>query len=151
MTVSVNGMRILVTGASGYIGGRLVPALLDDGHDVVCLARSVDRLRDAPWRGRVDVMKGDVLDGASLRTAMAGVEVAYYLVHALTQRDFEDRDRQAAETFAVAAKDAGVPRIVYLGGLSPGDAELSPHLRSRAEVGEILLASGVPTICCAPR
>ncbi|MFD0367033.1 SDR family oxidoreductase [Streptomyces sp. NPDC059071] len=143
------GARCLVTGASGYIGGRLVPELLDSGHRVRCLARHPDKLRDFPWAGRAETVRGDVTDAASLRPALDGVDVAYYLVHSMSSTpDFEDRDRLAARTFAAEARAAGVRRIVYLGGLTPRgvpDDELSPHLRSRTEVGRILLDSGVPT------
>ncbi|MFF3504498.1 SDR family oxidoreductase [Streptomyces sp. NPDC003247] len=139
----------LVTGATGYIGGRLVPELLAAGHRVRCLARSPGRLRDHPWAGRAEVVRGDVTDAASVADAMRGVDVAYYLVHALgTGDDFEATDRRAARIFGERARAAGVRRVVYLGGLTPADVperELSPHLRSRAEVGRILLASGVPT------
>ncbi|MFE3761640.1 SDR family oxidoreductase [Streptomyces sp. NPDC059104] len=145
----MTGPHCLVTGATGYIGGRLVPELLDTGHRVRCMARSPERLRDHPWAGRAEVVRGDVTDPASLAAALRGIDVAYYLVHALgTGHGFEDRDRAAARTFAEEARAAGVRRIVYLGGLVPADVPreaLSPHLRSRAEVGEILLASGVPT------
>ncbi|GLV82024.1 NAD(P)-dependent oxidoreductase [Streptomyces lavendulae subsp. lavendulae] len=145
----MTGPHCLVTGATGYIGGRLVPELLDSGHRVRCMARSPERLRDHPWAGRAEVVRGDVTDPASLAEALRGIDVAYYLVHALgTGHGFEDRDRAAARTFAEEARAAGVRRIVYLGGLVPADVPreaLSPHLRSRAEVGEILLASGVPT------
>ncbi|MET7637193.1 SDR family oxidoreductase [Streptomyces sp. NPDC005438] len=141
--------RCLVTGATGYLGGRLVPELLDAGYRVRCLARSPEKLRDHPWAGRVEVVRGDVTDGESVRDAMEGVDVAYYLVHALgSGRDFEATDRAAARTFGDACRAAGVRRLVYLGGLTPAgvpDRELSPHLRSRAEVGRILLDSGVPT------
>ncbi|MFI8189215.1 SDR family oxidoreductase [Streptomyces sp. NPDC085946] len=141
--------RCLVTGATGYIGGRLVPELLAAGHRVRCLARSPERLRDHPWAGEAEVVRGDVTDAPSVAAAMDGVDVAYYLVHALgTGRDFEETDRRAARIFARAAREAGVRRIVYLGGLTPAgvpERELSPHLRSRAEVGRILLDSGVPT------
>ncbi|MFD5109471.1 SDR family oxidoreductase [Streptomyces cinereoruber] len=139
----------LVTGAGGYIGGRLVPELLDTGRSVRCLARTPANLRDYPWADRVEVVKGDVTDAATLRPAFEGVEVAYYLVHSLgSGHDFEETDRRAARTFAEEARAAGVRRIVYLGGLTPQgvpERELSPHLRSRAEVGRILLDSGVPT------
>ncbi|MFC7924669.1 SDR family oxidoreductase [Streptomyces cinereoruber] len=139
----------LVTGAGGYIGGRLVPELLDAGHRVRCLARTPANLRDHPWAGRAEVVRGDVTDAATLKPAFEGVEVAYYLVHSLgSGRDFEEEDRRAARTFAEEARAAGVRRIVYLGGLTPQgvpERELSPHLRSRAEVGRILLDSGVPT------
>lgn len=143
-------LRCLVTGATGYIGGRLVPELLVAGHRVRCLARTPSKLRDQPWAGRVETVRGDVTDRESLRTALEGVQVAYYLVHALgTGRSFEETDRRAARFFAEEARAAGVRRIVYLGGLTPAgvvEHRLSPHLRSRAEVGRILLASGVPTV-----
>ncbi|MET9764616.1 SDR family oxidoreductase [Streptomyces sp. NPDC006372] len=139
----------LVTGASGYIGGRLVPELLDAGHRVRCLARTPDKLRDHPWAGRVEIVRGDVTDAGSVARAMAGADVAYYLVHALgTGDDFERTDRAAARVFGEQARRSGVRRLVYLGGLTPAgvpEARLSPHLRSRTEVGRILLDSGVPT------
>ncbi|MFI1980387.1 SDR family oxidoreductase [Streptomyces wedmorensis] len=139
----------LVTGAGGYIGGRLVPELLGAGHRVRCLARTPSHLRDHPWADRVDVVRGDVTDADSLRPAFRDVEVAYYLVHSMgSGHGFEETDRIAARTFAREARAAGVRRIVYLGGLTPAgvpEQELSPHLRSRAEVGRILLDSGVPT------
>ncbi|MEU9362692.1 SDR family oxidoreductase [Streptomyces sp. NPDC048301] len=143
------GLRCLVTGASGYIGGRLVPELLEAGHRVRCLARTPEKLRDHPWAGEAEVVKGDVTDAESLDAAMRDIDVAYYLVHALgSGPDFEKTDREAARVFGERAKAAGVGRIVYLGGLTPSDVDerdLSPHLRSRAEVGRILLGSGVPT------
>ncbi|MET9431603.1 MULTISPECIES: SDR family oxidoreductase [unclassified Streptomyces] len=139
----------LVTGATGYIGGRLVPELLAAGHRVRCLARSPGKLRDLPWADRVEVVRGDVTDEESVREAMRGVDVAYYLVHALgSGPDFESTDRTAARIFGRCARGAGVRRLVYLGGLTPAgvpERALSPHLRSRAEVGRILLDSGVPT------
>ncbi len=140
-------MRALVTGATGYLGGRLVPRLLEEGCAVRVLARSPDRLRDVPWLAKAEVAAGDVLAGASLRAALDGIDVAYYLVHSMTAagRGFEATDRRGAANFAAEAARAGVRRLVYLGGLSPAGEELSPHLRSRREVGEILLASGVPT------
>lgn len=140
-------MRCLVTGATGYLGGRLVPRLLDEGYEVRVLARAPERLRDVPWFSAVEVARGDVLDVESLRTALRDVDVAYYLVHSMTAagRGFEATDRQAAANFATEAGRASVRRLVYLGGLSPATGELSPHLRSRREVGDILLASGVPT------
>ncbi len=142
-------LRCLVTGATGYIGGRLVPALLQAGHQVRCLVRTPRKLRDYPWAGRVEIEQGDVVDAASVRAAMEGMDVAYYLVHALgSGRGFEETDRRAARIFGEQARAAGLRRIVYLGGLTPAgvpERELSPHLRSRAEVGRILLDSGVPT------
>ncbi|HEY8979699.1 MAG TPA: SDR family oxidoreductase [Streptomyces sp.] len=142
-------LTCLVTGAGGYIGGRLVPELLDAGHRVRCLVRTPDRLRDQPWADRVEIVQGDATDRDSVGRAMAGADVAYYLVHALgSGRDFERTDRQAAQVFGEQARRAGVRRLVYLGGLTPPgvpEHDLSPHLRSRAEVGRILLGSGVPT------
>ncbi|MER5766385.1 SDR family oxidoreductase [Streptomyces sp. NPDC001985] len=141
-------LTCLVTGATGYIGGRLVPELLAAGHRVRALARTPAKLRDHPWAKDVEIVRGDVLDPASLREAMRGVDVAYYLVHALgTGSRFEETDREAARNFAEQAADAGVGRIVYLGGLTPEGVpshRLSPHLRSRAEVGRVFLDAPVP-------
>ncbi|WP_351235784.1 SDR family oxidoreductase [Streptomyces sp. NPDC002133] len=141
-------LRCLVTGATGYIGGRLVPELLDAGHRVRCMARSPEKLRDHPWAGRAEVVRGDVTDAESVGAALRDVDVAYYLVHALrTGPGFEETDRKAARVFTEEARAAGVRRIVYLGGLTPADvpeSELSPHLRSRAEVGRIFLRADVP-------
>jgi uncharacterized protein YbjT (DUF2867 family) len=133
-------MRCLVTGATGYVGGRLVPRLLAAGHRVRCLSRDPARLRDVPWAGAVEVVRGDVAE--PLDAAMDGVDVAYYLVHSLGRPDFEAVDRAGAGNFAAAARRAGVGRIVYLGG----PAGSSAHLRSRTEVAGILLDSGVPTV-----
>lgn len=140
-------MRCLVTGATGYIGGRLAPRLLAEGHTVRCLARKAGRLRDVPWAGQAEITEGDLRKPDTLPAAFAGVDVAYYLVHSLGQAGFEAADREAATNFARAARAAGVRRIVYLGGPEPAaDRGVpSPHLRSRAEVGRILLDSGVPT------
>ncbi|MEU8155866.1 SDR family oxidoreductase [Micromonospora sp. NPDC048986] len=140
-------MRCLVTGATGYIGGRLTPLLLADGHTVRCLARKAVRLRDVPWASAAEIVEGDLSRPETLTAAFADVDVAYFLVHSLGRSDFEAADRTAATNFAAAARAAGVRRIVYLGGPEPAsDAEVpSPHLRSRAEVGRILLESGVPT------
>jgi uncharacterized protein YbjT (DUF2867 family) len=140
-------MRSLVTGATGYIGGRLVPRLLAEGHTVRCLSRSSGKLRDVPWAADVEIASGDLSDPGSLAGAFDGVDVAYYLVHSLGQPGFEAADRTAAQAFAAAAAAAGVRRIVYLGGPDPpADGQASAHLRSRAEVGRILLDSGVPTV-----
>jgi len=140
-------LRCLVTGASGYIGGRLVPELLAAGYAVRCMARDPGKLADRPWSDDVEVAAADAIDASAVRRALEGIDVAYYLIHSLgAGATFERRDREAAEIFAGAARSAGVSRIVYLGGIVSGDAgRLSPHLRSRGEVGGILLASGVPT------
>jgi uncharacterized protein YbjT (DUF2867 family) len=137
----------LVTGATGYIGGRLVPELLAAGYRVRVMARRPESLRDHPWAGDVEIVQADASDQSSLAGAMDGVDVAYYLIHALSTQGFERTDRETARTFGTAAREAGVGRIVYLGGLAPDvpARDLSPHLRSRQEVGEILLACGVPT------
>ncbi|WP_026361165.1 SDR family oxidoreductase [Amycolatopsis nigrescens] len=137
-------MRCLVAGATGYLGGRLVPALLADGHAVRCLARDPAKLRDVPWAGEVEVVRGDVLDEHAMAEATKGVDVLYYLVHSLAERGFAEVDRRGALITAQAARAAGVGRIVYLGGLRPPGEELSEHLASRTEVGEIFLRSGVP-------
>ncbi|MGV0716224.1 NAD(P)H-binding protein [Mycolicibacterium sp. XJ662] len=140
-------IRCLVTGATGYIGGRLVPSLLERGHSVRALARNPDKLADVPWRDRVDVARGDLEDTASLRTAFDGADVVYYLVHSMgTTSDFVAAEAAAARNVVAAAADSGVRRLVYLGGLHPSGAELSPHLRSRTAVGEILIDSGIETV-----
>ncbi len=134
----------LVTGATGYVGGRLVPELLAAGYRVRCLVRGSGRLRDHPWVEDVEVIEGDASDKDALDRAMGDVSVAYYLIHALGASSFEARDRETARAFVTAAERASVDRLVYLGGLTPTDAGLSPHLRSRAEVGQIMLSSSVP-------
>lgn len=128
-------MRVLVTGATGYVGGRLLPVLLDAGHEVRALARNPDRA-DVPEG--VELVKGDVVSGEGLAAALDGVDVAYYLVHSMGRgsgRDFAEQDRRAARTFGEAARDAGVSRVIYLGGLEGDESE---HLRSRHEVAELL-------------
>ncbi|MBM7504375.1 SDR family oxidoreductase [Agromyces aurantiacus] len=140
-------MRILVTGATGYIGGRLVPRLIDAGHDVRVIVRRPERLRDVPWAADVEVVEGDLTDAAAVDRATSEIDVVYYLVHSMGGRgSFEDVEERIARNVASAAKSNGVHRIVYLGGLHPEGGTLSRHLRSRVRVGEILLASGVPTI-----
>ena len=137
---------ILLTGATGYIGGRLLPLLVREGFRVRCLARNPDNLRSRVPDG-VEVVRGDVLDADSVRSAMEGVTVAYFLVHALgSAGHFEDQETRGATNFARAAAEAGVERIIYLGGLGDESIALSPHLRSRHAVGRILRDSGVPVI-----
>lgn len=136
---------VLVTGATGYIGGRLVPRLLESGFRVRCLVRDATRLQGRPWRDQVEVVTGDVLDSASLRNVMDGVQVAYYLVHSLgAGADFSERDSRAARSFGDTAKRCGVQRIIYLGGLGDSSTQLSDHLRSRQETGNALRESGIP-------
>lgn len=137
-------MRCLVTGATGYLGGRLVPRLLAEGHEVRCLVRSPEKLRDVPWSNQVEIVRGDVL--GDLDEPMRDIEVVHYLVHSLHSKDFANADRKAAENTARAAGRAGVHRIVYLGGLHPATGRLSPHLASRKEVGEVFLRSKTPAV-----
>lgn len=138
---------VLVTGATGYIGGRLVPRLIEHGYRVRCMVRDATRLQGRAWRGLVEVVQGDVLDAQSLPEAMQGVWSAYYLVHSMMSgSDFHERDRLAAQNFAQAAKAAGVESIVYLGGLGDSASALSEHLRSRQETGDALRSAGVPVI-----
>ena len=138
---------ILLTGASGYVGGRLLPLLEDQPITVRCLARKPEKLQDQV-RDTTEIVRGDVLDAESLESALEGVHTAYYLVHLMSgSKDFEKEDRLAATNFAQAAKTVGVKRIIYLGGLGDEtDSTLSPHLRSRHEVGQILRDSGTETI-----
>lgn len=138
--------RILLTGATGYIGGRLLRRLEAAGYQVRCLARRPESLREKVGEG-TEVVRGDVLDRASLDRAMEGVEIAYYLVHSMgASGSFEDADREAALNFGQAAKAAGVARMIYVGGLGREKEDLSPHLRSRHEVGHVLRESGVGVI-----
>lgn len=136
---------VLVTGATGYVGGRLVRALYDRGDRIRCLARRPAELR-ARLESDIEVVAGDVLDPASLDRALAGVDIAFYLVHAMgSRRDFDEKEREGASNFARAARAAGVRLIVYLGGLG-NERTLSRHLASRQEVGRVLRESGVPTV-----
>ncbi len=135
-------MRILVVGATGYIGGRLVPRLLDAGHEVRCVARHPEKLSLRPWRHRVEVMAGDALDERSIKEAASGCEVAVYLVHsAATGRDFAAVDRTAAAGFRNAVESAGVRHVVFLGTLG---SDTSRYVQSRHEVGRILREGSVP-------
>ncbi len=139
--------RALVLGATGYLGGRLVPRLILAGYRVRVLVRDAARLRAFEWGERVEVVQGDASDLDVVAEAVDDVDVLYYLIHSMGEGSgFEDTDRRIARTVATAAHDAEVRRIVYLGGLHPREGRLSPHLRSRVQVGEILLASGVPTL-----
>ena len=137
---------ILVTGATGYIGGRLVAALEHAGHRVRCLARRPETLHGRVGAG-TEVVQGDCLAPASLGPALAGVHTAYYLVHSMgATKDFAALDREAAREFGRAAREAGVRRIIYLGGLGEPSDDLSAHLKSRQETGDILRESGVPVV-----
>lgn len=148
MTTGADGARgglVLVTGATGYVGGRLVSRLLESDYGVRVLVRDQARLQGRPWLDRVEVAEGDVTRPETLPAAMAGIGHAYYLIHSMSQgHGFEDKDRRAAAGFAAAARAAGVRRIVYLGGLGDPAQGLSPHLRSRQEAGEALREGGVP-------
>jgi uncharacterized protein YbjT (DUF2867 family) len=143
----MNPRRVLVTGATGYIGGRLVPRLLDAGFKVRVIVRNAEKLEEVPWFSNVEVIQGDLLNKADVLKATKNIDVLYYLVHAMGQHgDFESKELLGARNVAEAAKENNLSRIVYLGGLHPRSEKLSKHLRSRKEVGEILLASGVPTV-----
>jgi uncharacterized protein YbjT (DUF2867 family) len=142
-------MRILVTGATGYVGSRLVTALLADQHQVVAASRNPERLNRFGWFDDVAAVALDASDPVSAQAALdaAGpVDVIYYLVHAIGQRDFRDADQVAAANVAAAARDAGVRRIVYLGGFVPADEALSEHLTSRAEVADALTVEDGPEL-----
>lgn len=132
-------MRVLVAGSSGFVGGRLCPALADAGHEVLAMTRRPER-----YQGTGTAVRGDVQDERSLLDAMKGADAAYYLVHSLGSGDFERRDADAALAFGRAAAEAGLRRIVYLGGLGDDADDLSPHLRSRREVERLLASGGVP-------
>ncbi|WP_422750049.1 NAD(P)H-binding protein [Mycobacterium sp. WMMD1722] len=140
-------IRCLVTGATGYIGGLLAPALLERGHQVRAMARTPDKLSKKPWRDRAEVVQGDLTDPESLVNAFQDTDVVYYLVHSMgTSKDFVAEEAQSAHNVVEAAKRAGVRRLVYLSGLHPEGKELSRHLASRTEVGEILIDSEVETL-----
>ncbi len=140
-------MKILVTGASGYIGRQLAKKLLADGHEVICMVRNAARTNLGPAEYR-RVVEADVLRPETLATALDGIEVAYYLIHSMSGREqgFEERDRRAAYNFAVAAKRAGIRRVIYLGGLAAAGAPASEHLKSRHETGAVLRKFGPPLI-----
>lgn len=149
MSQEVPLTTVLVTGATGYVGGRLVPRLLEAGYRVRVLVRDPGRLQGRPWLDQVEVFQGDVFDAATLLPAMAGAAAAYYMIHSMQKVDsdpdaFHQRDLRAARNFGQVAAAAQVGRIIYLGGLGDPEADLSRHLRSRQETGEALREAGVP-------
>jgi uncharacterized protein YbjT (DUF2867 family) len=132
---------VLVTGATGYVGGRLAPQVVDEGFTVRVLVRSAAKVAKTPWANRAEVIEGDALD-----TALAGVQTAFYLLHSIsTGAKFDDLESSMARTFAEAAARNGVQRIVYLGGIA-NDEHLSKHLESRRSVGKVLASTCVPVI-----
>jgi uncharacterized protein YbjT (DUF2867 family) len=145
--IPMEQLRCLVTGATGYIGARLVPRLLAQGHHVRALARIPCKLADVPWRERVEVASGDLGDVDSLIAAFHGIDVVYYLVHSMgTSRDFAAEEARAVRNVVTAARHTGVRRVVYLSGLHPEGRRLSEHLESRAAVGAALIDSGIETV-----
>jgi uncharacterized protein YbjT (DUF2867 family) len=140
-------LRCLVTGATGYIGARLVPRLLDEGHRVRALARTPSKLADVPWREQIEVARGDLADVDSLVEAFDGIDVVYYLVHSMgTSKDFADEESRSVRNVVTAARRTAVRRVVYLSGLHPEGSGLSPHLESRKAVGDALIDSGIETV-----
>jgi uncharacterized protein YbjT (DUF2867 family) len=145
--ISLKKQPVVVTGATGYIGGRLVPRLIAEGYDVRVIARDPSRLEGRDWFEQVEIFQGDALDPESLKPALEGAFAAYYLIHSMMSgSDFHERDKRAARGFSTAAKHAGLHRIIYLGGLGDPAAELSAHLRSRQDTGTFLRESGVPVV-----
>jgi uncharacterized protein YbjT (DUF2867 family) len=145
MTEAEGSASVLLAGATGYVGGRLVPRLLAADYCVRVLVRDPDRLQGRDWLPQVEVVRGDVFDPATLTVALAGIDIAYYLVHSLASgADFHERDLDAARRFGHAARDAGVARILYLGALGDPRTDLSEHLRSRQQTGDALREAGVP-------
>lgn len=138
--------RVLVTGATGYVGGRLVPCLLREGYRVRCLVRDADRLRGHPWSDEVEIVVGDALEPDTLSPAMRDIDAVYYLIHSLGggEDSFVERDRAAATYMREAAEAAGVERIIYLGGMRPKGSQRSKHLRSRIETGNVLRNGPIP-------
>src|SRR6478609_9427357 len=143
-----NTIKILVTGATGYIGGRLVPRLLNKGYHVRAAARSVKKLQSRPWgiHENLECVSMDVFDPQSIQTAMEGCDIAYYLVHSMVpgQKDFKKADRQAAENFCAAAEANQLKRIIHLSGLGENSVDLSKHLASRSEVAQMIRESSTP-------
>jgi uncharacterized protein YbjT (DUF2867 family) len=145
--MSVGQVRCLVTGATGYVGARLVPRLLDEGHRVRALARDPAKLADVPWRERAEVARGDLADVDSLIAAFDGIDVVYYLVHSMgTSKNFTAEEDRSVRNVVTAARRTGVRRVVYLSGLHPENSKLSPHLESRKAVGEALIDSGIEAV-----
>lgn len=148
MTLKKNERPVLVTGATGYIGGRLIPELLKKGWRVRAASRSIEKLKSRPWAGHpsVELMAMDVFSRESLERACAGCSAAFYLVHSMLpgQKDFQTADREAAQNMKLAAEGAGLKQLIYLGGLGDDSPDLSKHLKSRAEVGKILKSGRVP-------
>ena len=136
---------ILVTGATGYVGGRLVPQLIESGYQVRVLVRDARRLQDRPWSNQVEIYEGDVFNPETLKPAMKGISTAYYMIHSMKDSaEFDERDLIAARNFGHVAKKSNVERIIYLGGLGEPDSDLSKHLRSRQQTGDALRESGIP-------
>jgi len=136
--------KILVAGATGYVGGHLVPRLIEEGYSVTCMARDPEKVFSRGWEN-IEVVRADAFDPASLEKAMRGIDVAYYLIHSMGgHKNFKEKDNRAARNFAEAASKNTLQRIIYLGGLGRGEDNLSVHLQSRQEVGEILASTGVP-------
>ncbi|MGA8988089.1 NAD(P)H-binding protein [Aeromicrobium sp.] len=142
---SREALRVLVTGATGYVGSRLVPSLVAAGHNVIAASRSRSGTRDYPWNDEVETRELDIEDDEQVARAVEGVDAVIYLVHSMESEDFARKDRDAATRMASACERAGVARIVYLSGLVP-TGELSAHLRSRQEVERIFLAAAVPAV-----
>ena len=139
-------MRVLVTGATGYVGSRLIPALLGDGHDVVAALREKGDVDDFAWADQVSTTLFDIEKPELVRSAVIDVDAVFYLVHSMASGDFVTKDREAAVRVAEAAEEAGVGRIVYLSGLVPDGDDLSDHLRSRLQVEQVFLDSEVPAV-----
>ncbi len=137
--------KILVTGSTGYVGGRLVPELLNKGHDVVVLVRSPAKLKGVSWSKAVQIVEGSADSRESLEQALSGVDLAYYLLHSLGTKDFEEVEADMAKLFADVAKKSGVKQIIYLGGIA-NDTDLSKHLSSRLNVGKALRGTGVDVL-----
>ena len=145
--MSTDQVHCLVTGSTGYIGGRLLPSLLERGHKVRAMARTPTKLDDLPWRADIEVVQADLTDPDSLASACEGIDVVFYLAHSMgSSDDFVAEERKTATNVVAAAKQAGVRRIVYLSGLHPAGVELSKHLQSRTAVGDILIDSGIETV-----